>query len=166
MTYTAYHPFGCAPNCYGTLTIEDSPDFSLNTWGWMVQDLTQLWFDRTYVGENRIVPSAGGRVGYPVEYDEHQFSMVFWVTGDFAPAGTPYADSTIGLETNIGLLNAGVFNPVTTGDGARLCTLTMPSGATKQAHVQFDPLKLAHPIDDLTLVEFVMTGTILEGLFA
>lgn len=163
MTYTAYHPFGCDPNCYGTLTVAG---YSLNTYGWMVQDLTPLWFERTYVGDNRVIPSLAGRVGYPKEYDEHQFSLVFWVTGDFTLANVAYGDSAVGLQANIDLLNTNVFNPVLTGTGSRACSLLMPSGATRTANVQFDPLKLAHPIDDLSLVEFVMTGTILEGRFS
>lgn len=160
---TVQHPFGCTPNCYGTLT---AGGFSLNTWGWMVQNLTPLWYQRTYVGDNRVIPSAHGRLGFPRERDEQPFSLVFYVTGGYEDDGTPYADPVEGLELNLALLETNVFAPVTTGTGSRASSLLMPSGATRTANVQYNPLDELRPIEDPMLAVFRMTGVILEGRFA
>lgn len=161
------HPFGCEPNCFGTLTIvgASDDDFSLNTWGWMVQNLTPLWFEAVYAGTNRIVPGADGRVGYPKELDESPGALIFYVTGYSDEAGVIATDQLVQLEANIELLKANVFDPVPTGDGARPCELTMPSGATKTARVQFDSLRAVSVIEDPMLAVFRMVFTIVTGRF-
>lgn len=162
MTYTAWHPFGCEPTCNGTLTVDST---SLNTYGWMVQNLSSLWFGATYRGTNRQLPRYPGHIGYPKRLDPHEFSLVFWVTGLFDAAGAPWTDPWEGLEENLEDLWDAVFSPVTTGDGARACTLTTPSETDRTARVQFDPLDTNTEIEDATLVQFLMTGTILGGRF-
>lgn len=155
------HPFQCAPNCFGTLT---AGGFSLNTWGWMIQDLRPLWFEASYIGDNRVVPGSPGRVGYPNELDEGFFSLVFWVTGAYTSLGVAYSDPVVGLQTNLDAIIANVTGPVTTGTGSRSCVLDMPTGANRNANVQFDPLR-ARDLDDIRLCEFVISGSILEGRF-
>lgn len=165
MTYTAWHPFGCEPCCNGTLAIS-SPAFSLNTWGWMVANPSRLWYEATYRGENRQLPRYPGTIGYPKRLDPHEFSLVFWVTGLFDATGAPWSDPWAGLESNLEDIWDGAVGPVTTGDGSRPVTLTMPSGTPRTASVQFNPLERNEPINDAELVEFVLSGTILEGRFS
>lgn len=163
MTMTVWSPFGCDPCCNGTLTVDS---FSLNTPGWMVQNLSSLWFSAAnYRGTNRQIPRYPGQIGYPKRLDPFEFSLVFWVTGMFDGSGTPWSTNWEGLEQNLEDLWDAVFSPVTTGDGARACTLTMPSGTPRTARVQFEPLRKTSEIDDAELVEFIMSGTILGGRF-
>lgn len=164
-TGSEWHPFGCDPECNGALAVT-TPAFSLNTWGWMVQNLSSLWFEATYRGTNRQLPRFPGTIGYPKRLDPHEFALVFWVTGLFDASGVPWSNPWEGLEENLEDLWDGVVGPVTTGDGARPCTLTMPSGATRTANVQFNALERSSEITDASLVEFLLTGTILEGRFS
>lgn len=159
---TIAHPFGCEPNCFGTLTADE---FSLNTYGWMVQNLSSLWFEAAVIGDNRLVPQRVGRVGYPKYLDEYQFTLVFYVTGYTDADGVIYPDPLVGLETNLETLWDNVFAPIDTGDGARSCVLTMPSGATRVAEVQFLPLRKQREIEDPMLATFLMSGIILGGRF-
>jgi hypothetical protein len=163
MTYTAWTPFGCDPGCNGTLTVDS---FSLNTPGWMVYNLSSLWFEANYRGTNRPIPRYPGTIGYPKRLDPYDFSLVFWVTGLLDGSGAPWSDPWEGLEQNLEDLWDAVFSPVTSGDGARGCTLTTPSGTDRTARVQFQPLRKNAEITDATLAEFVMSGTILEGRFS
>lgn len=158
------HPFGMEPDCMGVLSI-DSPAFSLNTYGWMVQNLSSLWFEAEYAGENRLIPGMDGRLGFPRELDQKDFSLVFYVTGAFDKDGNANTDVWAGLEDNLEELWDGAFAPVGTGDGALACTLTTPSGTDRTARVQFNPLRKTAEIEDPYLAVFTMTGIILGGRF-
>lgn len=162
MTLPRWSPFGCDPECNGTLTVDS---FSLNTPGWMVENLSSLWFEAEYRGTNRTLPRYPGQIGYPKRLEPYNFSLVFWVTGLFDGSGSPWSDYWEGLEENLEDLWDAVFSPVTSGDGARACTLTTPSGTNRTARVQFNPLRKNREIDNPELAEFVMTGTILGGRF-
>lgn len=157
-----YSPFGCDPCSNGTLTADS---FALNTPAWMVQNLSSLWFEAQFRGSNRQIPRFPGTIGYPRRLDPYDFSLVFWVTGTCDATGAPWDDWWEGLEENLEDLWDAVFSPVTTGDGARACTLTTPSGTSRTARVQFQPLRKNAEIMDPRLAEFIMNGTILGGRF-
>lgn len=157
------HPFGCDPDCMGTLDVDG---FSLNTWGWMVQNLSRLWFEAEVRGDNRTVPRVAGATGYPRYLDETRVSLVLWVTGFYNSAGGLNANPWTGMVANLDALWTNVCSPVTSGDGSRPCTLTLPNGVTtRTANVQWDPLSRSSDIEDSLLTEFRLTGTILDGRF-
>lgn len=156
------HPFGCEPDCNGTMM---AGAFDLNTWGWMVQNYSSLWYTASVRGGNRGLPRRIGSVGYPRRLDESTFSLVFYVTGLFDAAGDPYTDPMEGFEENLELIWQGLCNPVDSGDGAVACVLTTPSGVNRTARVQFDPLRRSSDPEDVSLVEFQLTGTIISGRF-
>ena len=110
-------------------------------------------------------PESDGEVGYPLRLDGHTTNLVFWVTGLYDENGDPHPTGWEGLEANLDEIEASVTGPVETGDGTRPCTLTMPSGATRTADVQFQPLRRTRPIEDAELVEFVLSMRIVSGRF-
>lgn len=121
------------PNPLGQVSIAS---FALETYGWGIEnDITPLWFPGRYVmGEPIHIPGLNGDITYPVDLGSFEFIIKLGVIGDLNSAGVPYADSVVGLESNINTIRTNL-DPVLTGSGTRTATLTMPSGATRTATV-------------------------------
>lgn len=136
---------------------------------WDVPLLMPLWMEDEIRGDNLVLPGAAGRRSFPRRIDEMTHTLNLWVNGYANQAGTPYtaaqAVSGFGLVTNLNFLRANVFDPVSTGRGVQVATLTMPGGiATRTANVQVTPLRMignANTAEQL----FSFTMTIPAGRF-
>lgn len=95
----------------------------------------KLWADFDVRGEDRILPSATGVIAYPRRMTSKRFDFRLLVVGDVDQAGTPVADSRIGLQNNIEYIRANVLAPVVSSTGTRAASLLMPSGATRTADI-------------------------------
>lgn len=97
--------------------------------------LVQFWADFDVRGEDRLLPGATGVIAYPRRITAKRFDLRLLVVGDVDNAGTPVADSRIGLQNNIEYIRSNVLAPVVSSTGTRAATLTLPSGATRTASV-------------------------------
>lgn len=152
----------CEFGCTGTLTIDG---YSLNTYAWDAPNLVRLWAEADVRGENKLLPGAPGRRGYPTRLEQASFDLPFWITGTVDPANTPYALPWSGLESNLNLLWGNVFQPVTTGRGVRAAVLTLPSGTVRTASVQVEPLTFPDDVWDAFNVAAVIHLTVVTGRF-
>lgn len=126
-------------DCEGSLTIAS---VSMNRPAWAVLGdetgqggLVNLWVVLDRRGEDRPLPLAAGVVPYPRRAAATRHDLRIIVAGDVDETGATEADARIGLEGNLGYLYSNVLAPVTSGDGTRAATLTMPSGATRTASI-------------------------------
>lgn len=154
----------CDYGCTGILTVDG---LALNTPAWDVPSLVRLWMEASERGDNKALAGvAAGQRGNPRRLDVAEFDLAFAITGDATSAGVANLDPWLGLQTNLDALYTAVFAPVTTGRGTRAATLTMPSGATRTADIQIDPLSFPNDIDDPSFVEAVIHMTVMSGRFA
>lgn len=154
----------CDYGCTGTLTIDG---VLLNTPAWDIPNLARLWIEAAVRGDNRALAGvAAGRRGNPRRYDVTEFDLAFAITGVVNEAGTPYLNEWVGVQTNLATLWTGVFQPVTTGRGTRAATLVLPSGTSRVADVQVEPLTFPNDINDPAFVEAVIHLTVTSGRFA
>ncbi len=116
--------------CDGQLAFDG---FSLHRHSWYPTRLIDLWFGGEVRGVDRIVPLQEGAIAYQRRFTVTRHSIPMVILGELDPNGNPYPDIWDGLETNIGLLRAGLVDPTGLGDGTRAGVLTMPSGATRNA---------------------------------
>lgn len=125
-------------DCEGTLTINsillNRPAFAVLGDETGQGGLVPLWIVLDRRGEDRLVPYTGV-IPYPRRATATRHDLRIVVAGDVNQSGTPQADARVGLENNLSYLYTNVVAPVTTGDGTRAATLTMPSGATRTANV-------------------------------
>ncbi len=87
-------------------------------------------------GDNRLIPNLAGRRAYPVQRDEVVVDLELIVFGRNNSAGTPYANTLAGLDTNLAYLDdwvAGLMDGTTSTYAASLET---PDGTTYTADVQ------------------------------
>jgi len=123
----------------GSMTIDG---LSMNRPAWAiigdergVGGYVQLWADFDIRGDDRILPSATGVIAYPRRMTVKRMDFRLIVVGDVDQAGTPVADSVIGLQNNIEYIRANFLAPVASRDGLRDAVLTMPSGGTRSASI-------------------------------
>lgn len=100
-----------------------------------VGGLVQLWAEFDVRGEDRLLPSATGVIPYPRRMTSKRFDFRLLVVGDVNQAGTPVADSRLGLQANLEYLYTNVLAPVVSSTGTRAATLLMPSAATRTANI-------------------------------
>lgn len=116
----------------GTLEVDG---VNLHTAAWWLVSCVPLWppvgAARRY--DSVLVPGATGTVPEPFYEGERRESLPFWICGEYAPDGE-LQDPWPGLEANLNALDA-ILAPVSTGDGTRSATLTMPSGTPLTADV-------------------------------
>lgn len=107
---------------------------------WWVLNIQVLFQGPTVVIANRQQAGTNGRKGYPGITDEAKVSLRFVINGTVNSDGDPYEDPREGLIANYDFLRTNVFDPV---DPLRTSTLSLPSGPSRIAQVQFDPFPLA-----------------------
>lgn len=97
--------------------------------------LVPLWADFDVRGEDRLLPSVAGVIAYPRRLTVTRYDLRLLVVGDVDSAGSPTADSVIGLQNNIEYIRANVLAPVVSSTGTRAGVLTLPSAATRSATI-------------------------------
>lgn len=97
--------------------------------------LVHLWVEFDVRGQDRILPTATGVIPYQRRLTATRKDLRLLVVGDVDETGTPVANPTEGLEANLEYLRANTFAPVASSTGTRAATLTMPSGATRDADI-------------------------------
>lgn len=143
-----------AANCHGTLTVGG---VSLNRSALAVLNVATLWEPAPPRGENLLIPFSAGRMSFARMRDERAGSLQMLVVGTVDVNGTRNPDPYIGLEENIGWLNANLFAPAETMTPFN-AVLTMPSGAQKQGPIQFGAVQFGWEIAMATTltVDFVL----------
>jgi hypothetical protein len=152
----------CEYGCSGILTIGGYP---LNTPSWDAPSLSRLWAEASIRGENKLLPGAQGRRSYPTRLDQSEHDLAFFIYGNTDLDGTLIDNAWQGLQAHLDALWSNVFAPVTVGRGVRAATLTMPSGVTRVANVQVEPLHFANDVYDASFVEATIHLTIVDGRF-
>lgn len=107
----------------GTLTIAG---LALNGPAWDIPDLTPLWISGEIRGSDRTIPGTAGVLAYPRRRTVTEVDLDMLITGDVSAVGAAYDDAVAGLATNLEVLRATIVEPVTTGDGTRSASLTVP----------------------------------------
>lgn len=107
----------------GTLTIDG---LALNGPAWDIPDLSPLWISGEIRGSDRTIPGAAGVLAYPRRRTVTEVDLDMLITGDVSAVGVAYADAVAGLAANLEVLRTLVVEPVTTGDGTRSASLTVP----------------------------------------
>lgn len=139
--------------CDGELEFDG---FSLHRHSWFPTRLIDLWFGGDVRGADRLLPFQPGVIAYQRRFTVTRHSVPMVILGEVDPDGDPYPDIWVGLETNVGLLRAGLVDPTGVGDGTRSGTLTMPSGAVRTADAHILGLRLGQVVpgtDGFTGVE-------------
>lgn len=121
--------------CQGGLSLGG---VNMNCPAWKMLDLSALWYKLEKRGQDIVVPGVSGMLSYPRRATGTSHSLPMVIVGDCDPAGSPFANPWIGLESNINVLRGTVLDAFTT-IGA---VLTMPSGATRSGPVQIDSFEL------------------------
>lgn len=152
--------------CTGTLTIGST---LLNCPAWDIPDLTTLWIEAAQRGQDRLLPGTAGVIPYRrrLTVTEHTLAMV--IAGNSTPAGVLVANAWQGLEANVELLRVGIVDPTNVGDGTRLATLTLPTGATRTAYVHVTGMRVssAEGADGVfSVLNAALTISIPTGRFA
>lgn len=115
----------------GTLTINS---ISMSTPGWKVLDLSPLWGPPDLRGQNVVIPGTAGRHVRPRRVDETVYQLPMVIYHGFNVSGTPYADPSNGLQTNVEYLYAQLVSASLTSTVS--ATLVWPSSTSKTAAVQ------------------------------
>ena len=126
-------------NLEGSMTIDgismNRPAFAIIGDERGVGGYVQLWADFDVRGQDRLLPGAVGVIAYPRRMTARRMDFRLLVAGDVNQAGTPVADSKIGLQNNLEYIRANVLEPVASSTGTRTAVLTLPSGATRTAEI-------------------------------
>lgn len=125
--------------CTGELVIAG---VSMHNEAWCVLDLTELWLPGDLRGSDRLLPGVVGVKPYRRRLTVTAHSLPMVLAGDVDRFGADQADPWEGLQANIDYLRANVVDPTNTGDGTRVATLTMPSGAVRSAAIHVLDLQL------------------------
>lgn len=111
-------------------------------WEWL--DLSPLWEGADKRGSDRLVPGATGVVPYPRRATVSRRAINGYIYGFKDYNGVAFSDVRVGLEANIAFLQENIEEPPNPlGDGTRLATLHLPSGATKTGDVHVEKLRIA-----------------------
>lgn len=153
----------CDFGCTGTLNIGG---IAMNCPAWDLPNLVKLWAEHAIRGENKLLPGAPGVRSYPTRLDVTEHDLAFFLTGTVDAFGAAHSDPWVGLQANLDLLWAFVFQPVTVGRGDRPAALTLPSGTVRLAQVQVEPIRFPNDVEDATFVEATIHLTIIGGRFA
>lgn len=129
----------------GTLVINN---VSMNCPAWCTIDLRDLWMPGAIRGGDLLLPGAPGVRARRRRRTVTTYSVKFVISGLAERTGLqPYGAGSAGrmrqLQENLDYLRTNVLDPVTTGNGTRAATLTMPSGATRTALVHVLGLTLS-----------------------
>lgn len=150
----------------GSLTINSVQLVNTAPNGWKALDLSPLWGAPNLRGSNVVIPGTAGQRAYPRRVDETIYRLPLVVFHTHSVGGTPYADPSNGLQTNVEylyqqLVVASLASPVSS-------TLTWPSGTTKTASVQCqlsDPGQAGDHYGN-TATKYTLYVTIPAGRFA
>lgn len=109
-------------------------------WEWL--DLSPIWQGPDKRGSDRLVPGVAGVVPYRRRPTVSVRELQGYVHGFKDYNGGVFADVRVGLEANVAFLQDNIeADPG--GDGTRVATLHLPSGATKSADVHVLALRLS-----------------------
>lgn len=128
---------------------------------WIVTNHSDLMAPAATVGSNRRLPRGMVR-SYPRHVTETERELPMVIYGDVAPDGSPHLDHRAGMNLNVNSLLA-VVGPLSTGDGTRLATWHLPTGATLSARVQ---TKLELGDRRVALLRAILVLTLPDGVFA
>lgn len=104
-----------------------------------IPDLTELWHNRQYVGDNRQLAGVDGRIAGRRRLDELSVVLQGIIVGHADAAGTPIADAAAGMDTNQGAMRAALVDPMLVdGDATVPASLTRPGGGTDEFDCQCD----------------------------
>jgi ABC-type uncharacterized transport system permease subunit len=148
----------------GNLTIQNNSlaDIPMVSLGWVVTDLSPLWFYGQMRGQNPRMYGVAGSVGYRKVLDEQTVTIPIVFSGDYNRSNTPLAvpNAYAGLEYNINDFTNTLFLPPNTTAGTRLAKLTMPSGAVRTASVQLNNFQQVNkgPAWIATTVDVIIIG--------
>ena len=129
----------CAAPPSGALEINGIP---MHTFAWTVVDTTSLWMGADIRGQDRLLPTTPGVIAYRRRMTVTRHSLPMVIIGYVDYTGTPYSDPMEGLEANVDYLRSWVVDPTNLGDGTLPASLTMPSGAVRNADIHVLGLSL------------------------
>jgi hypothetical protein len=143
----------------------DIDGVSLHRDAWWISDLSPLWGSPDVRGADKVIPGASGVRPKKRRANVTQVVLELVVVGEYDRFDAPTAiDPTEQLEANVAYLRANVMDPTNVGDGTRLATHHLPSGATRSGPVHvidFEPASRA-----LTEMTFALGLSIPGGALA
>jgi hypothetical protein len=105
---------------------------------WDMPNLLPLWFNGEVRGNDVLLPGATGVIPFRRRFTVTGYSLPLIITGRVDIEGVPPEiedEVWEQLETNVQYLNDNIVAPPGTTSGIRLATLTMPSGAEREAEI-------------------------------
>ena len=119
---------------------------SLQGYAWCALDNLALWTILATRGQNLRIPHAPGTRAKRRRVDEARYDVLLAMTGECDangnPATYPFWEQ---LEINVAYLDDNLATPPAS-TAKRLADLIMPSGATRQAYVQVEQIRLGQHI--------------------
>lgn len=130
----------------------------------VVEDFTPLWTPAGLRADtNAVIPGAAGVTPRPIVRGPIRFVLQAVIFGDKNAAGTPYADTRVGLKTNLDAFDAAVLAPVAASPFTRTMVHTLPDSSTRTAACQIvgvgDPIPRGAYTVELRLDVLIPTGT-------
>lgn len=120
---------------------------SMHTPAWNVLTVVELWMPGNQRGLDRLLPLTPGVQAHQRRLTVTRHSLPMVIVGEVDENGDPNADLWAGLEANVATLHASVVAPTGVGDGTRAATLTMPSGAVRNADIHVEGLAAGRTIE-------------------
>lgn len=121
------------------LSIDGIPLAVEGAWEWL--DLSPLWQMADRRGRDRVIPGGTNVVAYQRRPTVSERAIEGYIYGFKDVNGNAFADVRVGLEANVSFLQEEIEeNPG--GDGTRVASLHMPSGAVRTADIHVVGLRL------------------------
>lgn len=149
---------GCKPLNFSTALGElviNGVSLHCPAWDIVGRAIMELWETPSLRGSDRLIPGVAGVVPYRRRVTVTKRTMPLVISGAVDQGGAPYADTLIGLESNITFLRNNVGDPPATATLA--ATLTMPSGATRAAAITPGGLVLGQSVMGYVLATLTFT---------
>lgn len=138
----------------------------LNTPGYKVLNLHEMWAPAPQRGQDRIVPGSNGVRPFRRRDTVATYDLQMFIIGAVYSTGSPYGISVFeGLQANVANLIATFVTPTGTGDGTRTAILTLPDGTTRTKQVHVTGLEFGEASKDGAWLRAVMSISSPTGRF-